>query len=36
MGQNVAQKWDGTMVYDVTDTGKKFGYGVRGSAPVLS
>ena len=32
MGQNVAQKWDGTMVYDVTDTGKKFGYGVRGSA----
>ena len=22
MGQNVAQKWDGTMVYDVTDTGK--------------
>jgi hypothetical protein len=32
MGKNVAQKWDGTMVYDVTDTGKKFGYGVRGSA----
>ena len=32
MGQNVAQKWDGTMVYNVTDTGKKFGYGVRGSA----
>jgi hypothetical protein len=32
MGQNVAQKWDGTMIYDVTDTGKKFGYGVRGSA----
>ena len=27
----VAQKWDGTMIYDVTDTGKKFGYGVRGS-----
>ena len=22
MGQNVAQKWDGTMIYDVTDTGK--------------
>ena len=32
MGQNVAQKWDGTMIYDVTDTGKKYGYGVRGSA----
>ena len=32
MGKNVAQKWDGTMIYDVTDTGKKFGYGVRGSA----
>ena len=23
MGPNVAQKWDGTMIYDVTDTGKK-------------
>ena len=22
MGPNVAQKWDGTMIYDVTDTGK--------------
>ena len=32
MGQNVAQKWNGTMIYDVTDTGKKFSYGVRGSA----
>ena len=32
IGRNVAQKWDGTMIYDVTDTGKKFGYGVRGSA----
>ena len=32
MGQNVAQKWNGTMIYDVTDTGKKFGYGVRASA----
>ena len=32
MGPNVAQKWDGTMIYDVTDTGKKYGYGVRGSA----
>jgi alpha-ketoglutarate-dependent taurine dioxygenase len=27
----VAQKWDGTMIYDVTDTGRKSGYGVRGS-----
>jgi len=27
----VAQKWDGTMIYDVTDTGRKFQYGVRGS-----
>ena len=32
MGRNVAQKWDGTMLYDVTDTGKAYGYGVRGSA----
>lgn len=32
MGLNVAQKWDGTMIYNVTDTGKKYGYGVRGSA----
>lgn len=27
----VAQKWDGTMFYDVTDTGQSFSYGVRGS-----
>src|SRR5262249_57041429 len=27
----VAQKWDGTMIYDVTDTGRAYGYGVRGS-----
>ena len=27
----VAQKWDGTMIYDVTDTGRTYGYGVRGS-----
>jgi alpha-ketoglutarate-dependent taurine dioxygenase len=27
----VAQKWDGTMIYDVTDTGWEYGYGVRGS-----
>ena len=32
MGPNVAQKWDGTMIYDVTDTGKQYAYGVRGSA----
>ena len=31
LGRTVAQRWDGTMIYDVTDTGKKFGYGVRGS-----
>ena len=27
----VAQKFDGTMIYDVTDSGEEFGYGVRGS-----
>lgn len=27
----VAQKWDGTMIYNVTDTGHKHEYGVRGS-----
>ena len=32
LGTNVAQKWNGTMIYDVTDTGQKYGYGVRGSA----
>jgi len=32
IGPNVAQKWNGTMVYDVTDSKKKYGYGVRGSA----
>lgn len=31
IGRTVAQKWDGTMFYDVTDTGRAFGYGVRGS-----
>ena len=31
LGTPVAQKWDGTMVYDVTDTGRRYGYGVRGS-----
>ncbi len=32
LGTQVAQKWDGTMLYDVTDTGRTWGYGVRGSA----
>ncbi len=32
LGPTVAQKWDGTMIYDVTDTKKAYGYGVRGSA----
>ena len=32
IGPNVAQKWDGTMVYDVEDTKQTYGYGVRGSA----
>ena len=31
LGREVAQKWDGTMLYDVTNTGAQFGYGVRGS-----
>ena len=31
LSRPVAQKWDGTMLYDVTDTGRAFGYGVRGS-----
>ena len=31
-GLPVAQKWDGTVLYDVTDTGKAWQYGVRGSA----
>jgi hypothetical protein len=31
LGMQVAQKWDGTMVYDVTNTGRTYGYGVRGS-----
>lgn len=29
--RTVAQRWDGTMIYDVTDTGRDYGYGVRGS-----
>ena len=31
LGRPVAQKWDGTMMYDVTDTGQPYSYGVRGS-----
>ncbi len=31
IGRPVAQKWDGTMLYHVKDTGVPFGYGVRGS-----
>lgn len=31
IGQPVAQKWDGTVLYDVKDSGRSFGYGVRGS-----
>lgn len=31
VGRPVAQKWDGTMLYDVMDTGQRYAYGVRGS-----
>jgi alpha-ketoglutarate-dependent taurine dioxygenase len=31
VGRPVAQKWDGTMLYDVTDKGQSYSYGVRGS-----
>ncbi len=31
VGRNVSQKWDGTMIYHVRDTGAKYEYGVRGS-----
>ncbi len=31
VGRHVAQKWDGNMLYDVRDTGQRYGYGVRGS-----
>jgi alpha-ketoglutarate-dependent taurine dioxygenase len=31
----VAQKWDGTMIYDVRDTGKRLEYGVRRSVTNL-
>ncbi|WP_423395537.1 TauD/TfdA family dioxygenase [Burkholderia sp. LMG 21824] len=32
LSRPVATRWDGTILYEVTDSGKKFGYGVRGSA----
>ena len=31
LGRPVAQKWDGTLRYHVRDTGRAYGYGVRGS-----
>jgi len=31
LGRPVAQKWDGTMLYDVMDKGQQYAYGVRGS-----
>ena len=35
LGRPVAQKWDGTMIYDVKDTGKTLEYGVRRSVTNL-
>ena len=35
LGRPVAQKWDGTMLYDVRDTGRALGYGVRRSVTNL-
>lgn len=35
LGRLVAQKWNGTMVYDVRDTGQALGYGVRRSVTNL-
>lgn len=35
MGQVVAQKWDGTLLYDVKDAGKPLGHGVRRSVTNL-
>jgi len=32
LSKPVATKWDGTMLYRVTDTGQSYGQGVRGSA----
>ena len=31
VGRPVAQKWNGEMIYDVSDTGAEFAYGTRGS-----
>ncbi len=31
VGRQVAQKWDGSMLYDVHDSGKSYSYGLRGS-----
>jgi alpha-ketoglutarate-dependent taurine dioxygenase len=35
LGQVVAQKWNGTRLYDVKDTGQALGYGVRRSVTNL-
>jgi alpha-ketoglutarate-dependent taurine dioxygenase len=35
LGQVVAQKWDGTLLYDVKDSGQALGYGVRRSVTNL-
>ena len=35
LGRIVAQKWDGTTVYDVLDTGRPLGHGVRRSVTNL-
>ena len=35
LGRLCAQKWDGTMIYDVRDTGKALEYGVRRSVTNL-
>jgi len=35
LGRLVAQKWDGTMIYDVQDTGRALEYGVRRSVTNL-
>ncbi len=31
IGRPVAQKWDGQMIYHVSDTGQEYAYGTRGS-----
>jgi hypothetical protein len=31
IGRPVAQKWNGQMIYDVSDTGAEYAYGTRGS-----